>query len=99
LRKVSQLYPKDPRAPVAAFTLGRVLLDELGRASEAASAFALAERLGPGGPLAGDALAREAEALKRSGQMAQALAVAQKYVTLHPGGRHAATMRAMLVSE
>ena len=99
LRKVSQLYPKDPRAPVAAFTLGRVLLDDLGRASEAASAFALAERLGPGGPLAGDALAREVEALKRAGQMAQARVVAQKYVTVHPDGRHAASLRAMLVTE
>ena len=99
LRKVSKLYPSDPRAPVAAFTLGRVLLDDLGRASEAASAFALAERLGPGGPLAGDALAREVEALKRSGQIAQARSVAQKYVTLHPDGRHAASLRAMLVTE
>ncbi len=99
LRKVSSLYPKDPRAPVAAFTLGRVLLDDLGRASDAAGAFALAERLGPSGPLAGDALAREVEALKRSGQMAQARSVAQKYVTLHPDGRHAAALRAMLVTE
>ena len=99
LHRVSQRYPRDPRAPVAAFTLGRVLLDELGRASEAAAAFALAERLGPGGPLADDALARQAEALKRSGQRAPALAIAQKYLTLHPDGRHAAAMRAMLVSE
>jgi len=99
LRKVSSLYPKDPRAPVAAFTLGRVLLDDLGRASEAASAFALAERLGPSGPLSGDALAREVEALKRAGQMPQARSVAQKYVTLHPDGRHAAALRAMLVTE
>lgn len=99
LRKVSSLYPKDPRAPVAAFTLGRVLLDDLGRAADAAGAFALAERLGPSGPLAGDALAREVEALKRSGQMAQARSVAQKYVTLHPDGRHAAALRAMLVTE
>ncbi|HEY3665572.1 MAG TPA: FecR domain-containing protein [Polyangiaceae bacterium] len=99
LRKVSQLYPKDPRAPVAAFTLGRVLLDDLGRASEAASAFALAESLWPSGPLAGDALAREVEALKRSGQMPQARAIAEKYVTRHPDGRHAAALRAMLITE
>ena len=99
LRKLSELYPSDPRAPVAAFTLGRVLLDELGRASDAANAFALAERLGPGGPLSGDALARQAEALKRSGQMPQARAVAQKYVTLHPSGRHAVALRAMLAAE
>jgi transmembrane sensor len=99
LRKLSQLHPKDPRAPVAAFTLGRVLLDDLGRASEAASAFALAESLWPNGPLAGDALAREVEALKRSGQMPQARSVAEKYVTRHPDGRHAAALRAMLITE
>ena len=99
LRKLSQGYPKDPRAPVAAFTLGRVLLDDLGRASEAVSAFALAESLWPGGPLAGDALAREVEALKRLGQMPQARAIAEKYVTRHPAGTHAAALRAMLIAE
>jgi transmembrane sensor len=99
LRKVSERYPKDARAPVAAFTLGRVLLDDLGRASEAAAAFDLASRLWPSGPLAGDALAREAEALKRGGQLAQAQSVARKYLALHPGGRHAASLRAMLDAE
>lgn len=99
LRRVCERYSKDPRAPVAAFTLGRVLLDELGRASEAATAFDLATRLWPSGPLASDALAREAEALKRAGNTAQAHAVAEKYLAQHPGGRHAAALRAMLASE
>ncbi len=99
LRKVSVRYPKDARAPVAAFTLGRVLLDDLGRASEAAAAFELAARLWPSGPLAGDAMAREAEALKRAGQLPQARAIAQKYLALHPGGRHAASLHAMLDAE
>ncbi len=99
LRKVSQNYPKDPRAPVAAFTLGRVLLDDLGRASEAVTAFELAASLWPSGPLAGDALAREVEALKRSGQIPKARKVAEKYVTLHPDGRHAPALRAMLITE
>jgi transmembrane sensor len=99
LRKVTARYPKDPRAPVAAFTLGRVLLDDLGRASDAAVAFGQAERLWPSGPLAGDAQARQAEALKRSGQMAQARAVAEKYLAARPSGRHAASLRAMLASE
>jgi transmembrane sensor len=99
LRKVSERYPKDARAPVAAFTLGRVLLDDLGRASEAAAAFDLASRLWPSGPLAGDAMAREAEALKRAGQLPQARVIAQKYLALHPGGRHAASLHAMLDAE
>lgn len=96
LRKLSTHYPKDPRAPVAAFTLGRVLLDNLGRAGDAAGAFELSERLWPSGPLASDALAREAEALKKAGQMASARAVAKKYLALHPEGRHAPALRAML---
>jgi len=50
----------------AAFTLGRVLLDELGRPSEAVDAFPLARS--SGGPLAEDALAREVEALSRAGE-------------------------------
>lgn len=99
LRKVSARYPKDPRAPVAAFTLGRVLLDDLGRAGDAAVAFAQAERLWPSGPLAGDAQARQAEALKRAGQKAQARSVAEKYLAAHPSGRHAGSLRAMLASE
>ena len=99
LRRVCERYAKDARAPVAAFTLGRVLLDDLGRAGEAASAFELAARLWPSGPLASDALAREAEALKRAGQLPQARAVAEKYLALHPGGRHAQSLRAMLDAE
>ncbi len=99
LRRVCERYSKDPRAPVAAFTLGRVLLDDLGRAAEAASAFDLATRLWPSGPLATDALAREAEALKKAGNLPQARAVAEKYLAQHPGGRHAAALRAMLASE
>src|SRR5262249_8117411 len=55
----------DPRAGLAAFTLGRVLLEELGRPAEAANAFARARRAG--GPLAEDALAREVEASSRAG--------------------------------
>jgi transmembrane sensor len=99
LRRVCERYSKDPHAPLAAFTLGRVLLDNLGRASEAASAFELAARLWPSGPLASDAEAREAEALKKSGQMPAARAVAEKYLAQHPSGRHAASLRAMLASE
>ena len=52
-------HPDDPRAPLAAFSLGRLLLGELGRPAEAARAFARARALAPDGPLAKDALARE----------------------------------------
>jgi transmembrane sensor len=52
----------DARAPAAAFTLGRILLDELHRPADAAAAFARARELAPDGPLAADARAREREA-------------------------------------
>lgn len=51
---------RDPRAQLAAFTLGRVLLEELKRPADAANAFARARALAPRGPLAEDALFREA---------------------------------------
>ena len=65
LRKLLREHPDDPRAPLAAFTLGRLLLMELGRPAEAAAAFAQARRLSPTGPFAEDALAREVEALEQ----------------------------------
>jgi transmembrane sensor len=96
LRKLCDRYPTDKRAPVAAFTLGRVLLDDLGRASDAAAAFHKARALWPKGPLAEDALAREAEACQRSGRGQRARSIAEEYVRLYPLGRHAAAMRTTL---
>jgi hypothetical protein len=61
LQHITASYPKDPRAPLAAFTLGRIYL-ELGNPSDAADAFAHARALSPNGPLAADALAREKKA-------------------------------------
>lgn len=63
LRRILTAHPRDARAPLAAFTLGRVLLDDLGRPREAAQAFAEAQRLAPQTSLAEDAWAREVEAL------------------------------------
>jgi transmembrane sensor len=92
LRKLCDRYPRDKRAPVAAFTLGRVLLDDLGRASDAAAAFRKARTLWPSGPLAEDALAREAEACERSGRGERARALADEYLKRYPIGRHSAAM-------
>jgi transmembrane sensor len=75
----------DPRAGLAAFTLGRVLLDELGRPAEAASAFDRARKAG--GPLAEDALAREVEASSRAGDVPRARSLAIEYERLYPNGR------------
>jgi transmembrane sensor len=87
LERVLRGHARDPRAGLAAFTLGRVLLDELGRPSEAVDAFALARS--SGGPLAEDALAREVEALSRAGDVSRSRELALLYRRLYPNGRRA----------
>jgi transmembrane sensor len=99
LRKICERYPSDPRAPLAAFTQGRVLLDNLGRAGEAAIAFQKAQKLWPGGPLFVDALAREAEAWKKAGQIERARSTARRYLAKYPNGRHAAKLKALLEAD
>jgi transmembrane sensor len=89
LRRLLASHPGDPRAPLAAFTLGRVLLDELGRPREAADAFAKARR----GAMAEDALAREVEAWSRAGDAATARARAEEYLKAYPGGRRERSVR------
>jgi transmembrane sensor len=94
LRAVAERFADDPRAPVAAFTLGRVFLD-LERPSEAAQAFRRARTLWPRGPLALDAWASEAEALHAAGDRRAAEKVATRYIERQPAGRHAQAMRAL----
>jgi transmembrane sensor len=93
LSRVSDGFPRDKRAPLAAFTLGRVLLEDLGQPARAADAFRRAQQLSPRGPLASDALAREVEAAQRAGQGERARQVARKYVELYPEGPHAQRLR------
>ena len=95
LRRLVEKYPKDPRAPSAAFTLGWVLLTDLGRPREAAAAFSEAERHAPRGMLAEDAAARVAEAWQRAGDSRRAAQAARHYEGLYPTGRHLPLMRAL----
>jgi transmembrane sensor len=66
LDEIVRLHASDPRAAVAAFTLGRLLSDE-GRAADAAQAFAVARRLSPTRALADDARSRELRARASGG--------------------------------
>ena len=93
LRRLLRDHPGDARAPLAAFTLGRILLAELGQPTEAADAFALARRLAPRGPMASHALAREVEAAARSGDAARARRLAETYVAHYPAGPQLAAVR------
>ncbi len=93
LVRVEQRHRRDPRAALASFTLGRIYLYELGRAREAAAAFARARQAQPRGSLAQDALAREVEALSRAGDRSQAAERAQDYLDAYPQGRHVRAVR------
>jgi len=93
LQSVVSAHAGDARAPLAAFTLGRVLLDDLGRPRPAAQAFATALRLAPHGALAQDALAREVEAWSHAGESALAHERAEQYLKEFPKGRRAAAVR------
>jgi hypothetical protein len=95
LKRLYERHPRDRRAPLAAFSLGRVLLDDLHRPAQAAAAFKKARTLWPAGPLVHDALAREAEARAAAGQRAQAAELAAQYLAREPGGSYAAAMRAL----
>lgn len=93
LRRVVEAHRSDPRRQIAAFTLGRVHLDELGDPRAAAEAFASARAAAPGGPLAEDALAREVEAWSRAGEEGRAAAAAERYIELYPVGRRLKAVR------
>jgi transmembrane sensor len=96
LRRLLERYPKDPRAPSAAFTLGWVLLTDLGRPREAAEAFAEAERIAPRGALAEDAAARVAEAWQKAGDLRRAAGAARHYEQMYPNGRYMPLMRGLV---
>ncbi len=93
LERVVSAHAGDSRAPLAAFTLGRTLLDQLGRPREAAQAFGTARRLDSSGALAQDALAREVESLSRAGESGLARERAEEYLRLYPKGRRAGAVR------
>lgn len=85
-------HGRDPRSSLAAFTLGRVFLDELGRPRQAAMAFA-AVRKGKS-PLQEEALAREVESWSRAGEVGKSRAAAELYLKMYPAGPRIEMVRA-----
>ncbi len=96
LRKMLVGHASDPRAPSAAFTLGWVLMNELGRPRESALAFAKAEALAPRGNLAEDAVARTVEAWYRAGELSRASVEVERYRRSYPQGRHLAMLERLV---
>jgi hypothetical protein len=93
LEQVVERHRFDPRAPLAEFTRGRVLLLQLGMPRDAAEAFRSARRLAPSGTLAQDALAREVEAWHMAGESDLARQTALEYTERYPSGRRVRAVR------
>jgi len=93
LRQIVRQHRADARAPLAGFTLGRVLLDDLGKTKAAARAFDRARAMDPSGPLAEDALARAAEAWHQAGDADKARDRAEAYLERYPDGHRARAVR------
>ncbi len=92
LESIVRGHGRDPRSSLAAFTLGRVFLDELGRPLKAARAFGVARKAR--GPLAEKALAREVEAWFRAGETDRAKKAARQYLRQYPTGDRVDMVRA-----
>jgi ferric-dicitrate binding protein FerR (iron transport regulator) len=93
LKRVVNRFPHNARSASAAFTLGKVFLDELGRPRQAAGAFAIAAR--DNSPLAEEASAREVEAWSRAQEPGRAHAAAMRYLRNFPKGARADMVRAL----
>ena len=88
LERVLSEFSQSPLAAVSAFTLGRVLLDQLHEPASAAQAFERAIAMHPPHALLADCHARLVEAYSRAGDHASARRAASRYRTLFPAGRH-----------
>lgn len=86
LEQLIARYPRSASAHLSAFTLGRLALYELNQPKLAAESFARAYALNERGPLAEDALAREAEAYHRAGDDLRAKRAAERYLERYPRG-------------
>ncbi len=86
LRELVQSHPRDGRATLANFTIGRIE-SQRGNAAAAAAAFEAC-----GAAMSGEALAEAALARASAGQSAQAKALAAQYRKLFPNGPRNAEM-------
>jgi len=96
LQRLVARFPQSPSAKLAAFTLGRLALHELDDPTLAARSFSRAYALDPKGPLAEDALARQAEAYHRAGDGGRSSQAARRYLEQFPRGARRAAMEAYL---
>ncbi len=88
LERITTDFKRSAHAPIAAFTLGRIYLDQLHDAKTAAQTFELAISLKPPLALLEDCHARLVRAYAASGDTAKAREAAARYGALFPNGRH-----------
>lgn len=93
LQELLRDYRADARAPLAAFTLGKLQMEELAQPEEAARSFALAQALEPDGPLAEDALAREVKAWDAASQRGRSRERAEEYLRRYAHGIRPSSVR------
>jgi len=96
LERILAEFAHDPQAPLAAFALGRLELDSLGRARAAITAFRRSLELGIPLSLQEDVRARLVEACARSGDASAARRAADEYRAEFPSGRHARAIEGWL---
>ncbi len=90
LRRALSEHSNEPQAALAAFTLGKLLLDSASRPRDAAAEFARCLALSPPSALAEDALFRLGDAQVRAGERGAASVSAREYLARYPQGRHVA---------
>ena len=96
LLRVLREHADDPRAGLAAFTLARLREQSLDDARGAADAYGQALELGLSPTLAQSARAHLVHAWLAAGQGEAALRAARDYLTRHPDGADASSLRALL---
>jgi len=89
LERIVSEHPDDPRAPLSAFTLGKIHLSALGRPALAAKDFERALVMGLPSGLVEDTYAYLVEAKSAAGDIAGARATAQAYRTRFPASARA----------
>jgi TolA-binding protein len=92
LRSVVEKHPSDPRAALAAYTLGD-MLEKAGDRAGAAKAYAAYRALSPKGDFAEDALARQVDAAIAQGNVEQAKQLVEQYAKDFPSGRRLGDLR------
>jgi transmembrane sensor len=94
LDELRSRYPRDPRAGLAAFELGRLRLDALSDPAGAVSALTDAIRLAPNAPFREDAEARLVEAYEASGDALRCARARAAFLGRYPASVHRARVGA-----